>query len=59
MEPNEELPTEETYDKVLGRLLLESAKDQLKWIKSGIVGISVFFICLGALGVIALARTIF
>lgn len=51
--------TNESYKQILGRLLTEAAKNELKWIIRGIVGLSVFCICLGILGLVAVIKSIF
>lgn len=51
--------THETYEQILGRLLTDAAKKELKWITRGIIGLSVFCVCLGILGVVAVIKSIF
>lgn len=51
--------TNESYEQILGRILMEAAKKKLKWIIRGIIGLSVFCICLGTLGVVAVIKSIF
>jgi len=49
----------ETMENILARIMRESAEKDAKWIRRGIVGLSVFCICLGILGAVAVVKSIF
>lgn len=47
------------YDEMLREILLPQVQQEVKWIMRGIIGVSVFCICLGTLGVVAVIKSIF
>lgn len=51
--------TETTYNEILKEILIPQVKQEVKWIIRGIIGLSIFFICLGILGVVAVIKSIF
>lgn len=47
------------YDSILTQILKESAHKEAKWIIRGIVGFSIFCVCLAVIGVISIIKLLF
>lgn len=47
------------YDKIYSEVLRDAIKKQVRMIIAGIIGFSVFCVCLGLLGIIAIIKSIF
>lgn len=56
-----ETPTaeRETFDQIYVRLLTEAISKTVRWVVCGIIGISVFCVCLGVLGIVAVIKSVF